>query len=103
MGGKNLTAQDAFGDNDVYVVTSLGVGRKDMLKDAEGSLLGVVSNRSCPSQLEATRLAEGSDDEDDVDDPYVWRSETIDGGGCDPQWFAGGECKSWHLASAPRW
>ena len=33
---------------------------------------------------EATRLAEGSDDEDDVDDPYVWRSETIDGGGCDP-------------------
>lgn len=46
--------QDAFGDNDVYVVTTLGVGRSDMLKDAEGALIGVVSNRQCPSQLGAS-------------------------------------------------
>jgi hypothetical protein len=129
--------QDAFGDNDVYVVTTIGVGKDDMLKDDAGELCGVVSNRHCPTGLgpfafythcstftrvlqllirqshatalpvsnfaEATRLAEGSDDEDDMDDPYSWRSETVDGGGCDPQWFAGGETKSWRLACAPRW
>ena len=46
--------QDAFGDNDVYVVTTLGVGKKDMLKDEEGALIGVVSNRTCPTQLGAS-------------------------------------------------
>lgn len=65
----------------------------------------------CPTWLpgpfsncaEATRLAEGSDDEDEEENPYRWRSETVDSGGSDPQWFAGGETTSWRLASVPRW
>lgn len=118
-------------------MTTVGVGKDDMLKDEQGALCGILSNRHCPTALgefalntcstftravrllippshattalpvhnfaEATRVAEGSDDEDEMDDPYTWRSETIDGGGCDPQWFAGGETKSWRLASSPRW
>ena len=45
--------QDAFGENDVYVVTTLGVHAKDKLKDKEGNLIGVISNRPCPSGLGA--------------------------------------------------
>eukprot|EP01043_Picozoa_sp_COSAG02_P017089 COSAG02_NODE_768_length_17375_cov_52.865015_5_plen_84_part_00 len=45
--------QDAFGRNDVYVVTTVGVAKDDMLKDDEGEPCGVVSNRLCPSGLGA--------------------------------------------------
>lgn len=68
--GKNLTAQDAFGDNDVYVATTIGVGKSDMLRDAAGNRLNITSNLvQCPTPLDATRIAEGSDYEDEVADP----------------------------------
>jgi voltage-gated sodium channel len=52
---------------------------------------------------EATSIAEDSDEEDEIEDPYMWRSETVDGGGSDPEWFAGGETKTWELCTAPKW
>ena len=54
----------------------------------------------------ATEMAEGSDDEDAddcEDNPFVVRSETIDGGGNDPLWFYGGETRFWDLHQMPRW
>lgn len=45
--------QDAFGENDVYVVTTIGVAKKDMLKDGEGALCEIASNRHCPTVLGA--------------------------------------------------
>ena len=45
--------QDAFGDNDVYVVTTIGVAKDDMLKNEQGVPCSIVSNRKCPSVLGA--------------------------------------------------
>ena len=40
--------QDAFGENDVYTVTTLGVGKLDQLKDDADRPKDILSHRLCP-------------------------------------------------------
>ena len=47
--------QDAFGENDVYIVTTLGVGKLDQLKDEADRPKDILSHRLCPDPTGASR------------------------------------------------
>ena len=46
--------QDAFGENDVYTVTTLGVGKLDQLTDDADRPKDILSHRLCPDPTGAS-------------------------------------------------